>query len=291
MRVLLIGADTPLGLALEEHLGRWGRHELDSVSFTSSRWKSERHAKKAIRRARPDMIVDLRLQGAADGGERLSEQDVERCHWLAKACQRNDGRYLLVSTPRVFAGQQDRAYSDSDIPDNPETLAQLLQRAEELVRATCERHLILRMGPVFSYRGRNPLTDMLSQLIEGGTLTLDNSLRGCPVAAVDAARVTAAVLDQVGAGAESWGVFHYCSADVTSCYEFAEVLLASASQFSEFSPDAVSLREEESGRALSWRLDCARLRNTFAIKQVAWRGFIADAVTLYFQYNAAAKEA
>lgn len=291
MRVLLIGADTPLGLALEEHLGRWGRHELDSVSFSASRWKSERHAKKAIRRARPEIIVDMRLQGAADSGERLNEQDVERCHWLAKACQRNDCRYLLVSTPRVFVGLQDRAYNDSDIPDGTDTLAQLLQRAEELVRASCERHIVLRLGPVFSYRGRNPLTDMLGQLIEGGTLTLDNSLRGCPVAAVDAARVVAAVLDQVGAGAETWGVFHYCSADVTSCYEFAEVLLASASQFSEFSPDAVSLREDESGRALSWRLECGRLRNTFAIKQVAWRGFVADAVTLYFQYNATAKEA
>ncbi|WP_157976638.1 sugar nucleotide-binding protein [Parahaliea mediterranea] len=284
MRVLLIGSDTSLGYALEQQLSRAGRHELESIGFAASRWRSERHAKKAVRRSRPDVVVDARLQGAVDSGEQLFDLDVERCHWLAKACQRNGAIYLMLSSARVFAGEQERPYTEQDVPDSGETIGKMLQRGEELIAQTCERHLLLRLGPVFSHRGRNVMTHMLGQLMQGGTLTLDNSLRGCPVPSQDAARVVAGVLDQLSAGASSWGAFHYASSDATHCYEFAEVLLAAASQFSEFGPQAVTLREQEAGHTLSRRLDCNRLRNTFAIKQVPWRGFVADAVKHYFDH-------
>ncbi len=283
MRVLLIGSDTSLGLALGEHLRRWGRHELEVVSCSAARWKSERHAKKVVRRVRADIVVDARLQGAIDSGEILTELDIERGHWLAKACQRGSASYFLLSTARVFAGDAGRAYREQDEPDNTETVGRLLAQAETRTRETCDRHVILRLGPVFAPTGVNVLSHMLERLIEGGKLVLDNQLRGCPVESADAARVVAGVLDQLGAGAAAWGTYHYCSPDPTNCYEFAEALLASASQFCEFSPDAVQPQPVAAGDQLRSRtLQCGRIRNTFAIKQVPWRGFIADAVRQYF---------
>lgn len=282
MRVLLIGSDTALGLALTEHLQRWGRHDLELVSTATARWKSERHAKKAVRRNKPDVVVDARIQTVLDSGERLTELDVERSHWLAKSCQRNGSGYLLLSSARVFSGESDRPYREHDSPDAGTQPGLLLQRAETLVRDTCERHLVLRLGQVFSAQGSNVLTRILEKLMMGGKLALDNQRRGCPVAAADAARVVAGVLDQLGAGADGWGTFHYCSPDPTNCYEFAEVLLASASQFSEFESDAVQLQATADVGQRSRILYCGQIRNTFAIKQVPWRGFVADAVSDYF---------
>lgn len=283
MRLLIIGVDSCLGTALQGQLLRWGRHELETVSLAASRWKSERQAKKAVRRASPDMIVDLRVIASADGGEQVHELDLERCHWLAKACQRSAIDYFFVSSARIFSGLRDRPYREIDEPDNTETVGRLLYQAEHLVRDTCEHSIILRLGPVFSPRGVNVLTHMLGRLREGGELILGNALRGSPVEASDAARVVAAMLDQFSAGAENWGTFHYCSSDPTNCYEFAEVLLASASQFSEFGPAAVQLRVEQAEPQQRNRsMDCSQIRNHFAIKQVAWRGFVADAVKQYF---------
>ncbi len=283
MRVLLIGVDSSLGSALQAQLMRWGRHEVETSTLSGGRWKSERQAKKAVRRARPDMIVDLRMIAAADGGELIHDHDLERCHWLAKACQRNDIGYLLTSSTRVFSGEQERPYRELDEADNQETVGELLRKAEDYVRDTCDEHLILRLGPIFAPRGINVLTHMLGRLQEGGELTLDNHLWGCPVEAGDAARVISALLDQFSAGAESWGTFHYCSSDATNCYEFAEVLLASASQFSEFGPAAVRLAvATEEQPQLNRALDCSLIRNHFAIKQVPWRGFVADTVKTYF---------
>ena len=85
---------------------------------------------------------------------------------------------LDVSSSRVFSGQLDRPYAEDDLPDNEETVGQLLARAEQMVADACTRHLILRLGPIFSYEGTNLITQMLGPLREGDSLILDNNLRG-----------------------------------------------------------------------------------------------------------------
>ena len=283
MRVLLLASDSPLGQALTDHLQNLGRHEALTISRAGCRWKSERQAKKAVARAKTELVVDMRIEAAGDSSEPIQEVDLKRCHWVAKACQRGAIPYLYVSSSRVFSGQLDRAYTEEDAPDSDETVGKLLARAEQLVIDSCERHIVLRLGPVFSYEGTNLITQMLGPMLEGGSLVLDNNLRGCPVAASDGARVIAALLDQLSTGVEPWGVFHYGSSDTATYYEFAEALLASASQFSEFSSSAVQLEREPDGLApLNRMLECTKIRNTFAIKQLTWRNAIADIVKQYY---------
>ena len=283
MRVLILGSDTPLGSALIERGSDPARHELIPMSRSACRWKSERQAKKSVVRAKCDIVVDARIEAAGDGGVQIQEMDLKRCHWVAKACQRGRIAYLYVSSSRVFSGRLDRPYTEEDLADNEETVGQLLGQAEDIVTRTCERHLILRLGPVFSYEGTNLITQMLGALNQGARLVLDNNLRGSPVAASDGARVLLALLDQVGTGIEPWGVYHYGSADTATYYEFAEALLASASQFFEFSSSAVQLeRESDELLALNRSLDCNKIRNTFAIRQVTWRSAIGDLVKHYY---------
>lgn len=286
MRVLLLGFDTPLGAAIVARQTTLGRHEFITMSRSACRWKSERQAKKSVVRAKSDIVVDVRIEAAGDSGTQIQQQDLKRCHWVAKACQRSGTAYLFVSSSRVFSGQLDRSYVEADCPDNEETVGQLLAEAEQIVENGCQRHLLLRFGPVFSDGGANLVSQILDPLQEGDSLILDNNLRGCPVAAADGARVILAILDQLGTGLEAWGIYHYGSADNATYYEFAEALLAAASQFSEFSSSAVQL-ESESGDLppLDRTLDCSRIRNTFAIRQVPWRSAIGDLVKHYYEKN------
>jgi dTDP-4-dehydrorhamnose reductase len=284
VRALILGADTPLGAALVERQALLERHDLVLLSRSACRWKSERQAKKSVARAKSDIVVDVRIEAAGDGGLQIQELDLQRCHWVAKACHRTDTTYLFISSSRVFSGKLDRPYTEQDSPDNKEAVGQLLARAEQLVAEACVRHLILRLGPVFSNEGANLITQMLGPLREGDSLILDNNLRGCPVAADDGARVLLALLDQLGTGVEPWGRYHYGSSDTATYYEFAEALLAAASQFFEFSSSAVQLEPETEGlRPLSRTLDCSKIRNTFAIRQVPWRSAIGDLVKHYYE--------
>ncbi len=254
------------------------------MTRSASRWKSERHAKKAVKRAQADMVVDIRVEAVADGGQEIAELDLKRCLWVAKSCQRDRAGLLFVSSARVFSGKLDRMYSELDAPDSDSTVGRLMADAEAVVRDNCEQCLILRLGPVFASQGANLVTQMLGDMIHGNSLVLDNNLRGCPVACTDGARVISAILDQLSTGAEVWGTYHYCSSENATYYQFAEAILASASQFSDFSPEAVQLDPLDRGAPpLNRSLDCRKIRDTFAIKQMPWRSAIADQVKAYFQ--------
>jgi dTDP-4-dehydrorhamnose reductase len=271
-------------MALVQRQDLQGRHEFVPMSRAACRWKSERQAKKSVVRAESEIVVDVRIEAAGDAGLQIQELDLQRCHWVGKSCQKNNIPYLYVSSARVFSGQLDRPYVEDDPPDNEEAVGQLLARAEQLVDDSCERHMILRLGPIFSDVGTNLITQMLGPLREGDCLILDNNLRGCPVAADDGARVVMALLDQLSTGVEAWGIYHYGSSDTATYYEFAEALLASASQFFEFNSAAVQLeREPEGMKSLSRSLSCNKIRNTFAIRQVPWRSAIGDLVKHYYE--------
>lgn len=284
VRVLILGSDSPLGRALTDYMEDLGRHELVCLTRSASRWKSERQAKKAVRRAKADAVVDIRVEAVADSGQEIVDLDLQRCQWVAKSCLRDDACYLFISSSRVFSGELDRMYNERDEPDSREEGGALLAAAETVVRQYCERHLVLRLGPVFASEGANLVTRMLGEMINGQSLVLDNNLRGCPVASVDGARVVSALLDQISTGAELWGTYHYCSSETATHYQFAEAILAAASQFSEFSPTAVELEPmDPDAPSLNRSLECSKIRNTFAIKQLPWRNAIGDQVKWYFQ--------
>lgn len=283
MRILIVGSDTSLGEAMLDFFLLQGRHSIKTLLQDECRWKSERQTKKAVSRASCDLVVDARIVAATDGGETLFDIDISRTLWLAKASHRGGLGYLYLSSSRVFAGTVGRLYTEDDYPDGEDTLGELLLRSETAIRDSCERHLILRIGPVLSNHHTNLLTQLLAQIKQGGKLVLNSSVRGAPVLAEDAARVVSALADQLSTNADVWGIYHYCGSEITNGYEFAELVLASATQYTGSTSGLVELEKHvESSEQLNRSLDCTKIRNTFAIKQEPWRHGIASLVTHYF---------
>jgi dTDP-4-dehydrorhamnose reductase len=289
VHILLIAADGPLGLALQTQLAELGRHRVTPLGVTASRWKSERQAKKAARRADVDLILDLRTSQNMAAGEGLQAADLERTTWLAKVARRGDIPYLYVSDPRVFSGLLSHPYREQETPDAVDPLGASLIEAEGHVQSGCDQAIILRLGPIFSSVEQNLLTDVLGALVAGSPLAVDDLDQWCPVATADAARVISGVLDQLDTGAETRGVFHYNSSDGSTAYGFAETVLAAASQFIDVGDTAIVRLEHDTERAArNWSLDCRDIRDTFAIKQVSWRSAVGPAVR---DYLAARREA
>jgi len=281
LRVLIIGLDTPIGQALAVLLRLRGR-EVVGFSRSDARWHRERHAKKDLRSSSAGLVVDLRVHAARDADALLADTDMESIAWIAKSCQSINTPLLLLGSARVFSGLDRRPYFETDPCDGDDAVAGQLREVEEKVRSYCERHVILRAGPAFSHYGTNVLTTTLAELLAGNALNLDASSRFAPAAADDLARVISAMLDQYSVGLDSWGVFHYVSTEQASAYEFAEAALAATSQFVALQ-DAPALRSVDADTPPRSRsLDCGRLRSTFAIRQLPWRGYVAPAVRMYF---------
>jgi dTDP-4-dehydrorhamnose reductase len=284
VRILIVGSDTSLGEAMLDYFLLKRRHSIKTLLQDECRWKSERQAKKAVSRASCDLVIDARIVAATETGEVLFDIDISRTLWLAKASHRGGLGYLYLSSTRVFSGTAGRLYTEDDYPDSEDTLGELLLRGETAIRDSCERHLILRIGPVISNHPTSFFSRRLAQIVHGGKLALNNNVRGAPVLAEDAARVVSALADQLSTNADVWGIYHYCGSEMTNAYEFAELVLASATQFTGSTSGLVELEKHvEPGEQLNRSLDCTKIRNTFAVKQEPWRGAIAGFVTHYFQ--------
>ena len=281
MDLVLIGSDSPLGLAVQRRLEDAGRHGVRPITLAASRFGSERQAKKAVRRGSPGAVVDLRLSALFGNGEDITAPDIDRCHWLAKACARSSMLYLLLSRDRVFSGQHRRPLRESEAPDAQDETGLALREAESRVLDVGEAGSVLRTGPLFSAHGGNLLVMTLEALLASRQASFDDSDQFCPSAVDDIARVIAAMLDQVSAGAEARGIFHYSAAERTTRYGFAEALLASAGQYADLG-DISLVTEGDAADGGSRTLECNRLRDTFAIKQLPWRGQISAAVRDYF---------
>ena len=99
MEVLVIASDSAAGASLLSVLARWGRHEIEPVTLAASRWKSERQAKKVVRRAAPACVVDLRFTHLLAAGDPL-------CVPAATPRPRTEGAALALATEERFAAYQ-----------------------------------------------------------------------------------------------------------------------------------------------------------------------------------------
>ena len=284
MDVLLVGSDNPVGVALRGVLAQWGRHHAAGLTAAASRWRSERQAKKAARKGRPGAVVDLRLAWQIAAGDVPAARDIERSHWLAKACERSGMRYILLSCDRVFSGLTGHSLIESDPADALGEPGVQMLTLESRVAQAAPSALVLRTGPLFAGFARNLLTQTLERMDPAAVAEFDDRDVFCPVSSTDAARVLAAILDQLSVGATASGIYHYCSCDRVTAYGFAEAALAAASQYAERGDVVIRPCGVDDGHGAETRvLDCSRLRDTFAVVQVPWRGFVNAVVKEYYQ--------
>ncbi|GAB5413287.1 MAG: hypothetical protein Cons2KO_08900 [Congregibacter sp.] len=284
MNVLLIGSDSPVGEALQGVFAKWGRHQAQAVSTSASRWRIERKAKKSTRKNKPDAVLDLSFVNRLAGGEPITAEDVDRVHWVAKACEHSGICFFFVSSDQVYAGLTGRALRETDPADASLEPGLRCIEAENRVSQAAPSAIVLRIGPVFDGSGQNTLTRLLRDFASLSVVTLDDRDVYCPLSAADLARVLGAMLDQLSAGAQPRGVFHYSSADRTTEFGFGETVLAAASQFSAVADVVLQAEETQAGEHTHTRvLDCSRLRDTFAIKQVPWRASINHEVRRFYR--------
>jgi len=178
----------------------------------------------------------------------------------------------------VFSGQQLAAYRETDQPDAQISYGAMRWAGEQAVIEHCPRHLILRTGELFSSLGPNVLTNLLDAWRATGSASVSARYHFCPTAVRDAARVILALLQQLSCGIEPWGIYHYCGTDAVSYRDFARLV----KQIIESQPDldlVMEMQEIAEGLPpLSWTMDCGKIRDTFGIKQHAWRAGLTSGV-------------
>lgn len=277
MKILLCGAESPLGQALLYQLEQltFPLVVLDAATLDSITTVA---LERLVRERGIHCIVNVQHLPYTGGARELEKQYSRIPQLLALAAAAGDCILLQVSDCQVFSGQQNAPYRETDEPDTQTPYGAMRWAGERAVIDTCPRHLVLRTGELLSSQGGNVLTNLIAAWLRGEAAPVSVRYQFCPTPVRDAARAIVAILKQLSCDIAPWGVYHYCGTDAVSYRDFARLVR----QILETQPGCdfpMEMRDiADNLKPMSWALDCSKLRDTFGIKQQAWRAGLASGV-------------
>lgn len=291
MRLMLLGGGNALGQALL----RQGTEE--NIEFMApvpplGGWTPEALT-ALLDEQRPAVLVNLAyyhdwLQSDKPCIERFLPQEraVQR---LAELCLHHNIILLQPSSYRVFDGARTSAYSEKDDVQPLGLQGQALWRFEQIVRSTCPRHVLLRLGWLFD-EGREGSLARLLNANNDAPFPVADDRRGNPTLVDDAARVLLAIVKQLDCEAPLWGTYHYAASEATTSLAFAQALQAEARRYHPEQSLAILLPQahsvltdahEEPQHAV---LACKKITHTFGVKPRSWRMGLPAVLERYFRH-------
>ena len=223
MRILLFGKDGQLGWELQRSLAPLGA--LHALGRDAADFAAPESLAAPLRALRPDVIVNAAAYTAVDKAE--SEPDLaRRVNAEAPAVLAREaaalGAWLVhYSTDYVFDGSGS-APRDEDAPTGPRNVyGRTKLDAEDAIRASGARHLVLRTSWVYGRRGGNFARTMLRLAAERDRLAVIDDQIGAPTGAELIADVTAHAIRAVVAGTAPGGTYHLVASGETSWHGYA----------------------------------------------------------------------
>ena len=229
MKILLLGCNGQVGQELQETLAplgtvvAWGRQQFDLARLEG--------AKEAILQQAPETIVNAAAYTAVDRAEGEPELanivNGEALQPIATAASELGATLVHVSTDYVFAGDAGVPYLETDTPHPLGIYGSSKLRGEEMVRACCDRHCIVRTAWVYGANGSgNFVKTMLRLGKDRRQLNVVADQVGSPTWSKDLARAIAACIPKLGE--ETYGTYHYTNSGVASWYDFAVAIFEEA---------------------------------------------------------------
>jgi dTDP-4-dehydrorhamnose reductase len=290
MKVLLLGKDGQLGRALAGALACFAEVEgHDRASVDLSNLEAVR---LAVRRARPNLVVNAAAYTDVDGAEKdepgAMRVNAEAVGALGDECLRARIGLVHYSTDFVFDGRASRPYVESDPPAPLGAYGRSKLAGERALLEMGAPAIILRTAWVYSVGRKSFVSSILRLARERDSLRVVADQVGSPTFATDLATATALLLfamrnDAFAAIESRRGVYHLAGTGAVSRSDFAAAILELDPRRSEHRVHAVEpIRTVDyalpAERPAYAPLDCTRARGTFGVALPPWREALGRAL-------------
>jgi dTDP-4-dehydrorhamnose reductase len=259
----IIGAEFPMGQCLAELAS-----EL-ALPFSSRRLDSEESLSVPLDSTSAPLAI---LSAPGENTESIEHLEA----WIERLIEQ-DIPIVLLSSAKVFI-YNELGSLENDAMTGDERLISIENQVRQQLR-----HLIIRVNQPFSLLAADYAVQMLVKARSQGSLTLDNLIRIAPTPADDIAQVIHALLQQIGCDESLWGTYHYCSAESTTEYAFAEVLLAEARQYEDLAHVTLKELDDDECEPSETILDSKLIKHNFGIKPKPWRKALSRLIRRYYR--------
>lgn len=279
MRLLVFGKTGQVARALTElcqaeniKADFLGREEVDlTVPLQAAR---------AVAATKADIVINAAAYTAVDKAEQ--DRQIARLinaaspTEMAKEAARRGLPFLHISTDYVFDGGVKTAWKETDKPAPLGVYGRTKLAGETGVSSAGGDHAILRTAWVFSADGANFVKTMRRLAETRSEIgVVDDQFGGpTPAAAIAAALVTIARAFHAGNGVS--GIYHFAGAPICSWADFATAVFKDDNPAPEIKRITTSDYPTPVKRPANSALDCAKILQTYGIKQPNWRDGLID---------------
>ena len=268
MRILLTGPTGQVGSALLATLPEiadvvpLGRSELDLANAES--------IKCAVRKVRPDVIVNAAAYTAVDRAEK-EEAFAFRINrdapaLLADEALRLDALLVHFSTDYVFDGDKQEPYIETDKAHPINAYGRSKHAGELEIQDSRCRHLIFRVSWVYSGNGANFMLTMLRLAREGRQIRVVDDQHGAPTSSRMIAQAVPTVLKDTWEDGSHEGLYHMSASGSTTWCGFAREIVRK---------EVIAISTEEypapARRPRNSVLDNSKLQRAFGIQLPSWQ--------------------
>lgn len=264
--LVILGADNPVGRAMTDQAQK---NEISLHAIHSTDWDltdAEGILAKLKDRS-PSFVINCISPGAAGTNAKIASV-------LSQACSALGVGMVQLSSNNIFSGQDGESFLEEDEPQPSSEQGQLTLAVETAIRSSTLQHCIVRIGWLFSSEGEDDVSKLLTLAQKEKHLRLSDRKIICPTSACDIASVLLAMVNQLRYS-PLWGTYHYCSAEQTTLYKLAEVLVAEARQHENLIVEEISSdASHEMNGAFSEsspKIASKKVLYTFGIKPKPWR--------------------
>lgn len=233
MRILLLGKNGQLGWELQRTLATLG--EVIAVDYPEIDLAQEGAAQKAVRQARPQLIVNASAYTAVDQAE--SEEELAYAvntrapGELAKGATSLGAALIHYSTDYVFDGSKGSPYIESDTPNPLNVYGRSKLAGEQAIEHIGGAYLILRTSWVYSLRRDSFVTKVLQWSRKQPSLRIVDDQVSNPTWARMLAETTAQLIAKAGGDPSGWlgerrGLYHLAGNGYASRLEWAQAILS-----------------------------------------------------------------
>ena len=300
-RILVTGKNGQVGFELQRRLAGLG--QVIAVGRDEMDLSDPDAIRRAVREAKPDLIVNAAAYTAVDQAE--SEPELALAingvapGILAEEARRLGAALIHYSTDYVFDGSKPAPYTEEDEPRPINVYGRTKLAGERAVQAVDVPHLILRTSWIYGARGKNFLLTILRLAKERNELSIVDDQVGAPTWSRTLAAATGTILEHLRYSQPAFrdacdgkrGVYNLTAVGQTSWHGFAAAILANAASTRPGQPafalDRVPvLKPIPTGqyplpapRPRNSVLSNAKLQRAFGLVMPDWKASLADCMS------------